>query len=395
MPRLKSIQKEPASKPAKSRADFPLWKHPSGRWCKKVRGRAHYFGKVADDPHGQAALARWLEVKDDLLAGRQPRVQGEGLTLKDLANRFLTVKKALVDSGELSPRTFQDWYRTCKLLLDTFGKGRLVTDLAADDFESLRANLAAAIGPRTVQGEVQRTRGLFRYEAGLIDKPVRFGPAFKAPRRQIIEQARRENGERMFEPHELHKLLDAATPPVRAMILLGVNCGYGNTDVAELPQSALDLDAGWADYPRPKTGVPRRCPLWPETIAAARVAIDRRPDPKDSADNGLVFLTRYGTRWVRYSKKTWLDNVTRAFTDLLDKTGVQRKGSFYTLRHVFRTIADETLDFPAIDLIMGHSRGDMASVYRERISDDRLRAVTEHVRKWLFGQTVDPKGTRE
>jgi hypothetical protein len=27
----------------------------------------------------------------------------------------------------------------------------------------------------------------------------------------------------------------------------------------------------------------------------------------------------------------------------------------------------------------------MASVYRERISDERLRAVTDHVRAWLFG----------
>ena len=32
---------------------------------------------------------------------------------------------------------------------------------------------------------------------------------------------------------------------------------------------------------------------------------------------------------------------------------------------------------------MGHARGDMASVYRERISDERLRAATEHVRSWL------------
>jgi hypothetical protein len=38
----------------------------------------------------------------------------------------------------------------------------------------------------------------------------------------------------------------------------------------------------------------------------------------------------------------------------------------------------------AVDAIMGHSRDDMASVYRERISDDRLRAVVEHVRKWLL-----------
>ena len=388
MPRLKSTAKRPASKP--TLGGFPLWIHPSGRWCKKVRGRAYYFGKVADDPNGQAALKRWLEVKDDLLAGRKPRIAGEGLTVRDLANRFLTVKQSLVDSGELSPRTFQDWYRTCKLLLDTFGKGRLVTDLAADDFEAFRANLTAAVGPCTVKGEVQRTRGLFRYayEAGLIDRPVRFGPAFKVPRRQVIEAARRKNGERMFEPHELHKILAAASPPVRAMTLLGVNCAFGNTDVSELPQSALDLEAGWADYPRPKTGVSRRCPLWPETIEAVCVAIDRRPDPKDPADAGLVFLTARGTRWVRYGKKTWVDNVTRAFTRLLVKAGVQRKGSFYTLRHVHRTISDETRDFPAIDLIMGHSRADMASVYRERISDERLVGVAEHVRKWLLHRRV-------
>jgi hypothetical protein len=37
---------------------------------------------------------------------------------------------------------------------------------------------------------------------------------------------------------------------------------------------------------------------------------------------------------------------------------------------------------------MGHSREDMASVYRERIGDDRLTAVAEHVRKWLFGKSM-------
>jgi hypothetical protein len=33
---------------------------------------------------------------------------------------------------------------------------------------------------------------------------------------------------------------------------------------------------------------------------------------------------------------------------------------------------------------MGHEVPHMSSVYRETISDERLRAVTDHVRAWLF-----------
>lgn len=36
-------------------------------------------------------------------------------------------------------------------------------------------------------------------------------------------------------------------------------------------------------------------------------------------------------------------------------------------------------------LFMGHVRDDVASLYGEKISDDLLRRVTEHVRQWLFG----------
>ena len=73
-------------RPSKPRPDFPLFPHASGRWAKKVRGKFCYFGKVADNPSGQAALAKWLNQKDDLLAGRTPRVKGDGLTIRDLVD---------------------------------------------------------------------------------------------------------------------------------------------------------------------------------------------------------------------------------------------------------------------------------------------------------------------
>jgi len=57
------------------------------------------------------------------------------------------------------------------------------------------------------------------------------------------------------------------------MILLGINCGLGNKDVGNLPASSIDLERGWLDYPRGKTGVTRRCPLWPETVEAIRESI--------------------------------------------------------------------------------------------------------------------------
>ena len=55
----------------------------------------------------------------------------------------------------------------------------------------------------------------------------------------------------------------------------------------------------------------------------------------------------------------------------------------HMIRRTFETIAGERRDQVAVNAIMGHNPGDMASFYRQRIGDDRLRAVTEHVRRWL------------
>jgi hypothetical protein len=62
------------------------------------------------------------------------------------------------------------------------------------------------------------------------------------------------------------------------------------------------------------------------------------------------------------------------------------------LRLTIRTVAYATKDRVAVGSITDHARYHMASTYRERIGDDRLRAFTEHVRRWLFAtENVETK----
>jgi integrase len=373
-------------KPAKPYPAFPLFPHATKRWAKKIRGQLHYFGPWSDR---DGALAKYLAEKDDLHAGRKARPASDALTIKDLANAFLQHKQTTVDTGELSPRTWQYYKTVCELLVGHLGKRRLVSDLSADDFASLRTKMATRWGLHGLNKGIQYTRSVFKYayDATLIDRPIRFGPGFARPSKKSFRLHRAAQGPKLFTAEEIHRLLGAAGVQLKAMILLGINAGMGNTDCGRLPVSALDLNGGWIDYPRAKTGVARRCWLWPETVDAIRQALAIRPDPKDPTDTRLVFVTMFGYSW---SKDTNDDPIAKETAKLLRKLQIHgRKGlGFYTLRHSFRTIADEARDQPAADFIMGHESGHMSTAYRERIGDDRLRAVAEHVRRWLLDGTI-------
>jgi hypothetical protein len=81
-----SDRKAGKQKPEKPYPDFPLTPHNSGRWCKKIRGQLHDFGKW-DNP--EAALNRYMEQRDDLFAGRTPRPKNDArMILKDLCTSF-------------------------------------------------------------------------------------------------------------------------------------------------------------------------------------------------------------------------------------------------------------------------------------------------------------------
>ena len=430
--RKRRRRKSTIDRPPKPYDDFPLSAANCGQWAKKIKGKIIYFGHWGRVVNGsitriegdgwQAALQLFEQQRDALYAGRKPRVTGAVLTIGELRGRFLTVKSRALDAGEITDRTYAEYRQTADRLLATFGEDRPIDDLGADDFELLRADIAKVWGPIRLANEIQRVRSVLKYakDAKLIKEEVTFGPGFKKPSARVLRKHRAAKGCRMFTAAEIRALLAAASPQLKAMILLGVNAGFGNADVASLPKSAVDLDGGWIRFPRPKTGIDRRCPLWPETLAALKTAIAARPAPNDAADADLVFITKYGHRWVRThgEKKTPIDSILLEFGKMLRRPQcpecgvlqskakpetcaacnwkpsagkawgiIHRDGfGFYTLRHTFRTIADASKDFPAIRLIMGHVDASIDDFYRESVDDSRLVVVTEHVREWLYGE---------
>ncbi|MBI1913478.1 MAG: hypothetical protein HYS12_01800 [Planctomycetes bacterium] len=339
----KPRRRKAADRPKKPYPDFPLTPHASGAWQKKIRGKIHYFGRWARRVNGKLeriegdgwkeALEEYKAQADDLHAGRTPRVKSDGLTVADLCNRFLTAKVRKVDSGELGARMFQEYREITDLLIAAFGMTRLVDDLAADDFESLRAQMAERWGPVRLGNGITRIKSVFKYglDNGLLEKAPRYGGEFRKPDKAVLRRHRAANGEKMLEADQLRTLIEAAGVPFRAMILLGINAGFGNHDCASLPLSSLDLEAGWLNFPRPKTGIARRCPLWPETVTAIREALAARPTPKDKADVDFVFILSTGRRWVRNTEKSRTDNVSVHFCELLKRLGLHRDGlGFYT-----------------------------------------------------------------
>lgn len=370
--------------PKKPRKNFPLWPHPTGQWAKKINGTTYYFGRWADP---DAAEEKYLRERDDLLAGRVPRDREKsGETIGGLCKKFLEHKRSFLATKEISQRSVDDYDRICAKISVHFGEHRRVDDLTPEDLGRFRALLAENYGAVRLANEIIRARCVFKFafDWGLIPSPVRYGGAFSKPKAAVLRRERQKKGKRLFTPDQICAMLKVANKPLKAMILLGINCGFGNEDCATLPLEVIDLKRGWIDYARPKTAVERACPLWHETLVALTDCLAERAKPATDEYEGLVFLTKSGLSW---SDETHRNPITKETAKLLVKLGIKRPGlSFYALRHTFYTVSEYCKDKDALEYIMGHAADgtDMRPFYREATWISRLRSIVEHVHRWVF-----------
>ena len=162
---------------------------------------------------------------------------------------------------------------------------------------------------------------------------------------------------------DLKTLYHAATDIQRLYILLALNCGFANVEIASLRLGEIHLDSPtpYIDRLRQKTGVRGKWILWAETATLLRQFMR-----KGDADT-LALTTRFGKPLVWYSDKSRLDAIKLTWVRLCDKTGVGL--SFKFLR---KTGADWVRQFAGVETsetYLSHSDTTLAKLYSNRNFD--------------------------
>lgn len=378
-------------KPPKPWPEFPLTAHPCGQWVKKIHGKLYYFGPWADH---SGALAEYRRQRDTLHGGGGVTDDAGGTTIDQLCRDFIRSRQSLLAAGELSARTLADYEATTQRFEKFFGPSRPVASLTPADFSRYMESWPDSWGAQRIANEVTRLSPVFRFglTEGLLSSPVKVGVGFRRPSAKRLRTERAGRDAKFFGADEIRMLLDSASVQMKAMILLGINAGYGNADCARLTWGMIDWGDQWLADPRHKTGVWRAAWLWPETIAALRdvesLAAKRTRVPEEYAD--LVFLTRYRRPW-------WVDGesgdaVSLEMAKLRKAVGVFRRGvGFYSLRHVTQTIGEQLpgVNPVTIKVVMGHADHTISAKYREQYDRSQVKAVCQHVREWLFPEKIE------
>jgi len=102
----------------------------------------------------------------------------------------------------------------------------------------------------------------------------------------------------MFEAEEIRILLSTANVRLRAMALLGVNCGLSNSDTKTLLLRDVIMASGSMDKASTRTTyLDRQRKLWTKTVNSLEASLTARKKPRRKKHEEIFFMTRYGGPW--------------------------------------------------------------------------------------------------
>jgi integrase len=349
------------------KSDHNLTEHPRG-WVKTINGKTRWICSKTAAPTAEDADRIYVEKFQELWRAKSIPTTKGALLVRDLCNLWVDRQHQRFEAGEISKVSYLEYEDSARDFADAVGSGTRLEHLAPNHFADARALFASRFAAHRLSKWLILTRSMFKWAMG---HPLRlrapdYGDCYDLPKRKQFRVERAARGRQIFTADEIHLLLELANPAMRAVILLGVNCAFGQTDICSITSAAIHTNTSWIVFPRTKTAVPRRIPMWPETAAA-------------------ISVLEHGKRLFGYTA----NGINANWRRLLSRAkGVEQIG-FYGLRRTWRTWADNARDQRAAETIMGHVLGDVGSLYVDHVSDSRLIAVSNHVRSRLFTGYVE------
>jgi integrase len=349
------------------------------QYCKKINGKIRYFGTDK-----KKALEKYL-AQATYLHGAQSLVQkisNGKMTLKQLCDLYLHYQNSRVLVGDITAKHYNDSKYSLDRLMAFLGPGCRIENISTLDLQNYKRKLQSSYPSIDRQNlHIGLMKAMFHW-ARKIDVLESIPNIDAISKDRVVHKDKYT-----FNKKQIRKLLSTADVKLKAMIWLGLNCGFGCTDCSRLKWEDLDFKNNRVKLARNKTKIGRNLPLWPETIKALKEI------PRSGT---LVFTTSKDHPWIRTTATTndngepkcITDNrISTKFSRLMKKVGIKApKGTgFYTLRRTAATIAARSGDPFAVQRLLGHVDLTMPTRYVQDVSEQTDRVI-ENSRKHFIGK---------
>ncbi|KPJ69677.1 hypothetical protein AMJ44_02935 [candidate division WOR-1 bacterium DG_54_3] len=129
----------------KTRSDkFPLTFHPTGQYCKKIKGKIYYFGS-----NKKEALQRYLD-QATYLHGCQNNLRqkpkGNNMTLKQVCDIYLKYQYSKLQANDLTARHHNDQIDSLNKLMAFIGQNRRIKSISTLDLQNYKRKLQKSYG---------------------------------------------------------------------------------------------------------------------------------------------------------------------------------------------------------------------------------------------------------
>ena len=236
--------------------------------------------------------------------------------------------------------------------LKEFFKGKHLSEITPDLIEKYKLKRAAdGVSPATINRELACLKTLFV-------KAVEWEKADADPARKVKKLREAKPRERILTPEEMKRLLIAASPELRPVLVIALNTGMRRGEILGLRWKDVDFVKGFVLIGDSKSGKSRRIPM-----------------------NALVFETLHEMNRKREfvfenpDTRTAVKDVKTAFKGACRRAEI--KGvRFHDLRHTaFTIMSDAGVDIVTISKIAGHSSIQMTIRYCHSTPENMKRAV--------------------